>query len=239
MFGLFKKKKDDWAEIFEAEQTKFFSETLPVFQAVAQSLPEKYSHLRDRFHERLLRGCRPNRVNSGENVYVFLIDQLSHKNYETEKNNYLIQNIRIFSKAENKWETLELHIHNNIPTSFIFSTFNWDFDTTQIDVSKIREFQYGNPEHIKWSNIIGDVPNEHNKNVDLISGFEIEVDNEAYFVIKEFGDGDYLAVNESKEVYGLIHGKNITEKLFNSLAEFYIALNKKQFDVEQYYDSRT
>ena len=237
MFGLFKRKKrqDEWEQIFKEEERRFHNEILPIFQAVSERLPNKYAHLKNRFTPELLRGCKPNAYKRNGDLYVFLVDQLSHKKFETEKNNFQIENIKIFSLTFQRFETLKLHINNNIPIAFEFSTPEWNFDLSKIDATQTREFHWNNTEYQNWINILGKVPLEHSKQMDLQNGFEVDVDGSKYFTVKDFGNGNYIAIKDTGEIYGLNHGKRIIEKLFNSPQELYDALEQKTFDFGQYY----
>lgn len=241
MFGLFKRKKkeEEWQKIFEQEEKRFHTDILPIFQAVAERLPVKYGHFKERFIPDLLRGCKPNALKGNGNLYVFLIDQFSHKKYETEKNNYFIQNIKIYSNTLKRFETLKLLINNNIPVAFEFSTSDWNFDLSKIDTTQLREKQGDKSEYQNWMKIIGKNLLEHSKLFDLLNGFEIEIKGSKYFTMKDFGNGDYIAIKETGEIYGLIHGKNLIEKIFNSPDELYAALEKKTFDFDQYYSLKT
>ncbi|MEP7372800.1 MAG: hypothetical protein ABI675_05375 [Chitinophagaceae bacterium] len=241
MFGLFKRKKKEgeWQKIFEQEERRFHTNVLPIFQAVSEKLPEQYAHLKERFIPGLLRGCNPNAIRGGGNLYVFRIDQFSHQKYETEKNNYFIQNIKLYSNSLQRFETLKLHISNNIPIAFEFSTSDWNFDLSQIDTTQIRKFHWDNIPYQTWMKIIGKIPLEHSKRFDLINGFEIDLNCLKYFTLKDFGDGDYIAIKETREIYGLIHGKNLVEEIFKSPEELYEAIDKKTFDFEQYHSSKT
>ncbi len=238
MFGIFRKKKNRWQEIYEAERNRFNSDILPVLQAVANCLPSKYGQLKERFNQDLLHGCGANGMKVNDNVMVFRIDYEFGKKYETERNNYAIKNIQLFSKTTNSWKKLDLHIVNNIPTAFVLLANDWNFDLNQIDTNNIEEFSYGNHEEQRWKKIIGRIPSAYKDDIDLTDGFEIELDGEKFFMLKAFGDGDYIAIKESREIYGLIHGKNLKEKLFDSPNEFFKALDNGEFDFQLYYDSR-
>lgn len=237
MFGLFKRKKrqDEWERIFKEEERRFHNEILPIFQAVSERLPDKYAHLKNRFTSELLRGCKPNAFKGSGDLYVFLVDQISHKKFQTEKNNFQIENIKIYSITFQRFETLKLHINNNIPIAFEFSIPDWNFDLSKIDATQTREFHWTNTEYQNWMKIIGKVPLEHSKQMDIQNGFEVELDGAKYFTIKDFGNGDYLAIKDTGEIYGLIQGNRIVEKLFNSPQELYDALEKKTFNFDQYY----
>lgn len=213
----------------------FHSNLLPVFQSVVDELPNQYSYLKTRFDEKLLRGYVKNGVKDGTNFYVFLIDQELHRKFETEKNNFLLYNIRIFSNHLTDFVTLKLHINNNLPIAFEFSDQNWDLDKTRIDTSQVKVRQYDNAEYQKWIKIIGKIPDNLKNHFDIIDGFEIEIEDDKFFTIKEFGNGDYIAINEKGQVFGLIHGKNKIEKLFDNLKQMYSSLNENSFNFENYY----
>jgi len=75
------------------------------------------------------------------------------------------------------------------------------------------------------------------KSFDIISGFEIEIKAEKYFTIKELGNGDYIAIKETGQIFGLIHEKNRIEEIFDNIDLMYSALRKKTFDFESYHEN--
>ena len=233
IFNIFKPKRPT-VDLKKLE-IEFHSNLLPVFQSVVDKLPNQYSYLKNRFDEKLLRGYVKNGVKDGTDFYVFLIDQGLHKKFETEKNNFLLYNIKVFSNYLDDFVTLKLHINNNLPIAFEFSDKNWDFDKTKIDTSQVKVRQFDNAEYQKWIKIIGKIPDNLKNYFDIIDGFEIEIGNDKFFTIKEFGNGDYIAINEKGEVFGLIHGKNKIEKLFDNLKQMYSSLNENSFSFENYY----
>jgi len=235
LFNIFKSKRQtvDLKKIEKDFQTNL----LPVFKAIVDKLPEQYSFLKTRFDEQLLRGYVKNGVKDGTDFYVFLIDQGLHKKFENDKNNFLLHNIKIYSNHLKDFITLKLHINDNLPIAFEFSDKEWHFDITQIDTSELKRLDYDNSEYSKWTKIIGSVPTDMRNLFDIISGFEIEIYNEIFFTIKEFGDGDYVAINEKGQIFGLIHENNKVKKLFDNVDLMYSALRDKTFSFERYYEN--
>ena len=235
LFNIFKSKRQT-VDLKKIEKD-FHTNLLPVFKAVVDKLPSQYTFLKTRFNDNLLRGYTKNGVKDGTDFYVFLIDQESHKKFETDKNNFLLHNIKVFSNHLKDFATLKLHINNNLPIAFEFSVNEWDFDITQIDSSELKRLDYDNAEYQKWIKIIGKVPADLRKIFDIVSGFEIEIKGDKFFTIKEFGDGNYIAINETGEIFGLIHGRNKIEKLFDNVDLIYSALRDNSFSFESYYAS--
>ena len=210
----------------------FHADLLPIFKSVVDNLPNQYSYLKTRFDENLLRGYVKNAINDGSDFYVFLIDEESHKQFETEKNNFLLHNIKIFSNHLNNFVTLQLHIHNNLPVGFEFSDQQWDFDKTRIDTSQVKVLHYENAEYQKWTKIIGQIPTDLLNQFDTINGFEIDIERNKYFTIKEFGNGDYVAINEKRQIFGLIHENKKLEKIFDNPELMYSSLRNKSLALQ-------
>lgn len=73
----------------------------------------------------------------------------------------------------------------------------------------------------------------------MINGYEIELENgEKHFAIKELGIGDYISINERGEIFGLIHGINLIEKLFHQPIDLFAALTNGHFNFEAYVDEK-
>jgi hypothetical protein len=233
LFNIFKSKLQT-VDLKKIEKD-FHTKLLPIFKAVVDKLPGQYSFLKTRFDEKLLRGYVKNGVKDGTDFYVFLIDQELHKKFETDKNNFLLHNIKIFSNHLKDFAKLKLHINDNLPIAFEFSDKEWDFDISQIDTSELKRLDYDNTEYQKWVKTIGKVPADLRKSFDIISGFEIEIQGDKFFTIKEFGDGDYIAIKETGQIFGLIHGSNKIDKLFDNIDLMYLALHDKSFSFESYY----
>lgn len=235
LFNIFKSKRQS-VDLKKIEKD-FHTNLLPIFKAIVDNLPSQYSYLKTRFHEQLLRGYVKNRVKDGTEFYVFLIDQEMHKKYETERNNFLLHNIKVYSNHLRDFVTLKIHINNNLPIGFEFSDKEWKFDVAQIDTSELKRLDYDNLEYQKWVKIIGNIPSDMIKSFDIISGFEIEIKAEKYFTIKELGNGDYIAIKETGQIFGLIHEKNRIEEIFDNIDLMYSALRKKTFDFESYHEN--
>jgi len=232
LFNIFKSKRQT-VDLKKIEKD-FHTNLLPVFKAIADNLPSQYSYLKTRFDEQLLRGYVKNRVKDGTEFYVFLIDQEIHKKYETERNNFLLHNIKVYSNHLRDFVTLKLHINDNLPIAFEFSDKEWNFDVVQIDTSELKRLDYDNSEYQKWVKIIGKVPADMRMSLDIINGFEIELKDEKYFTIKELGNGDYIAIKDTGQIFGLIHENNRIEEIFDNIDLMYSALRNKTFNFESY-----
>lgn len=235
LFNIFKSKRQS-VDLKKIEKD-FHTNLLPIFKAIVDNLPSQYSYLKTRFDEQLLRGYVKNRVKDGTEFYVFLIDQEMHKKYETERNNFLLHNIKVYSNHLRDFVTLKIHINNNLPIGFEFSDKEWNFDVAQIDTSELKRLDYDNLEYQKWVKIIGNIPSDMIKSFDIISGFEIEIKAEKYFTIKELGNGDYIAIKETGQIFGLIHEKNRIEEIFDNIDLMYSSLRNKTFDFESYHEN--
>ena len=85
---------------------------------------------------------------------------------------------------------------------------------------------------------MGEISESISLKLDCESTFKIEVVNQAYYVIKDLGDGTYLAVDNAGAVYFLMHDLYKIEKIFGSSASFIFALESGQFDIQMFYKAK-
>ncbi len=74
--------------------------------------------------------------------------------------------------------------------------------------------------------------------IDINSTFKIQIPEGVFYVIKDFGDGNYLAMEENGAIYGMIHDPYEVEMLFKNKDVFVNAIESGEFNIFKYYNSK-
>jgi IS4 transposase len=109
------------------------------------------------------------------------------------------------------------------------------FDLHRIDISGMRTKLIQSKDILKYIAILSNVKSKH---LQLKTGFEIEILNKTYYVIKDFEDGNYLSIDEKGGVYGMFHDPFEIEQVSDSVVEFVDKINKGVFSIDKYYESK-
>jgi hypothetical protein len=70
--------------------------------------------------------------------------------------------------------------------------------------------------------------------LDLTDLSEFEVDGKLYYQIKDLEDGNYIAIDNKGQVFGLIHDPYKIELINKSVKQFVDDVNSGQFDFDKY-----
>jgi len=86
--------------------------------------------------------------------------------------------------------------------------------------------------------IIGKLDRKVESLLNLQNTFKIEINEGTFYVLKELGDGNYLVMDKSSRVYGLIHDPYEVDKIFENKDDFISALSTKKFNIDDYCSSK-
>ena len=237
MLGFWKKKRD--RKKFEAEQERLWSLEYPLLEAIALKLPSEYEGIKKSINPDNMMGRIQNDYRKEKGWADVLLDQFGHTKYETEKNRYLLEGIKVYSSFDSQFVEVKLDVYNNNVIGWYINSNERQLDLKQIQMENMTKFDYDDPTYQKYINIVGVIPDEISDQLNLKNGFEIELESgEKHFTIKELGNGDYISVNEKGEIFGLIHEINLIEKVFNKPPELFDALAKGQFNFETYLNEK-
>ncbi|UII33166.1 hypothetical protein LVD17_04910 [Fulvivirga ulvae] len=102
----------------------------------------------------------------------------------------------------------------------------------------MHEKHFQDEEKNELQNIIQNHLKDIESQLDLHDTFKIEIPEGEFYVIKNLGDGNYLAVDTYGKVYGMIHDPYEIDKLFESIADFKAGIVSGLFDIKKYYDRK-
>ncbi len=166
-------------------------------------LPNDYAYLLSALNDGVIKGYRKNTC-IDENYIEFYYNHEVYKRYINEKSdNFQIANIKLFCANTQAYESVTIFVVAGLVSGIILD-FNKKskFDVSKIDVSNIVKVFQENEDFDK----LDDVLDEHDKSLIAKSHVQmVEIDNNVYFSIKLLDDGDFIAINLSKELFHITH----------------------------------
>tara|TARA_A100000171_G_C2137985_1_gene151965 strand:+ start:4990 stop:5682 length:693 start_codon:yes stop_codon:yes gene_type:complete len=149
-----------------------------------------------------------------------------------------IKNIRA-NDCQGQSIYIELYIMKGVILGYYSETPIRNIDLESIDLTESFENHDDEKDEMtELLEVLGDSGDWVLKKLDTTSTFLIEFDNRSYYMIKDFGDGNYLGVTQNGKVYGLIHDPFTIEELFQNIDQFYKELRSGSFSPERYLDKK-
>lgn len=223
MFSFFKKKPVKHIQEWE----------YVLLKRIAQKLPKKYSFLLEQVDQNFILDSVPNEfLNKGWKRTI-----LNQNLYHTHRNNninYQLVGIKIYDLRDGKQKEVDLDLYEGVLIGYRVQNGEFDFD--KIDIANLREQVFSVTEQdLKYKQLLGDKTSEL---LELHNGFEIQLSNKSYYVIKDLGDGNYLSIDDTGKVYGMFHDPFLVELIHENISEFIDRVNAGMFSVDQYYKSK-
>ncbi|MCP4181602.1 MAG: hypothetical protein GY756_27880 [bacterium] len=208
---------------------------LSFLSSIVNALPSKYKYLSGQVNRDFLLKKRINVLGSKE-TYTIVLNADLEKKYSIPDmpKFFILKRIEIWNNSRKKFEDIELHIIKGMLAGFkVESKYN-DLDLCRIKSDNISEKHFAQEIQKKVANILRDVNEEILSLLDIRDSIEIEFDNKFYYTIKNLGNGNYLALNDSGSIFGLIHDPFEIELLFKSKETFVEAIKSKRFNIDEY-----
>ncbi len=226
MFDFFKKKRATSIQAWERALLK----------AVVGRLPSKYSFLVNQVSSEILLDSVPNGLLGG-NWKRTKLDGSIHDSIINRDLDYRLAGIRVFDAESETFKDVELDLHEGILIGYNVDGGNGRLDLEDIDVGSLREKP--------WDNVNGGLQEIIGKEDYVLlaqfgfkDGFEIEIPEGRFHVIKDFEDGNYLSMDGEGAVYCMMHDPYEIEKLFNGKDDFFAAMKFGEFSALEYYNKK-
>ena len=220
-------------------KTKVTGEDLAVLKKIVAILPAKYSYLKDQISEEFIIGKKPNELGD-ENTLRFSLDSNLAKKFGNPDlpEFFIIKNIKIWNAAKHKYSTVELHILTGFLAGIRINAKYKELNFNKFDVSDVSEKHFQDDGKTTLNNLLSDLDPELTNYLDLEETFLIEIPEGEFYTIKNLGDGNYLAINDNREVYSLIHDPYEVEKIFESIDDFYASVKTGIFNIDKYLNKK-
>jgi len=236
MFSFFKRKKET---PFVNEKLEISEKEFELLQRVVATLPSNYDFLRSQTNPEFLRGKRVN-IMSPSGGFSLIFDQNMEKKMRQLKPYYRLGGIKVLNVEKNVYEPIFLDILDQILIGFSIPSQVEAYDLETVKSELIFEKKPKNSVFDKIKGILGEENLESlKKYLSLNNIFELELNGENFYTVHEFGDGNYLAINDKSEIFGLFHDPYKVEKIFNNPKQMVGDLETKIFSLEAYKNQNT
>lgn len=217
MFGLF--KKTSW---------KIEGKVFDFFDVLFKQLPGEFQFLEEGLCKGLYRRYAVNFAMKGY-YYTVGLDPLQSARSMTKGKYFELRNILVI---ENSTEfTLNITVAEGLWAGFEIEKNIKDFTNFHIDLTRL----YKNENRFAKDNKIETLVRGLSSDIlDLNDLSEFETNGKFYYQIKDLGDGNYIAINNKGQVFGLVHDPYKIELINDSVKRFVDEVNNGQFDFDKY-----
>jgi hypothetical protein len=221
MFGLL--KKTSWK--IEGKAHDFFRQVFIV-------LPSDFKFLIDGLDKGLYRRFSINYAMEGH-FYSIGFDPSQSDKSMTKGKQFELENIII--KQDGQTYTLNITIQDGLWIGFEINKNILDFNNFQVDLSTFKKSKRKFAVDTKIEKLVSGLICEQ---LELTNLSEFEVDNKLYYQIKDLEDGNYLAIDKTGKVFGLIHDPYKIELINKSVRQFVEDINSRKFDFDKYLNGK-
>jgi hypothetical protein len=225
--NIFRKKNDKHIENWEYQ----------LLEAIVDKLPLKYAFLKNQVNSDFILDSLPNELLE-QGWKRILCNQNLYKTYRNANINYKLVGINVFELGSQSYKSIELDLYEGIIIGYKIEYVSVKYDITKIDLRLLREKYYDNKDRDELKKLIGHITENVLSKLDIEDTFKIEIPEGEFYVIKNLGDGNYLSINTSGSIFGMIHDPYQIEKLFDKKETFFEALKTGTFDILEYYNKK-
>lgn len=217
MFGLF--KKTSW---------KIDGKALDFFRQVFKQLPIDFQFLSDGLDKGLYKRFSVNHAMKGH-FYSIGFDPSQSDKSMTKGKQFELENIII--KQDGQAYPLNITIHEGLWIGFEIEKNILDFNNFQIDLSSFKKSKSKFAADTKIERLVSGLTCEQ---LDLTDLGDFDIDGKTYYQIKDLADGNYIAIDNKGQVFGLIHDPYKIELINKSVRQFVDDVNTGRFDFNKY-----
>lgn len=224
------------SKIFKRKSIQNIKDYMLIVEIV-NALPKKYERLRRHLNKKYVVGVI-NDPYLGENWKRLLVKEELNHEYFVEDFTFNLSGIKIHDLNSGKDHMIKIKIYRGVVLSYYCKVSLDDLDNNYfIDTSYLKESEPKKIENGIISKYFKNLPSKSERILDLEDSFEFEPNDDGFVLhmIKDFENGDMLAIDNEGRVYGAIHDPFIIEKIFDSVEEFLEALESGKFVPEDYY----
>ena len=217
MFGLF--KKTSW---------KIDGKVFDFFDKLFKQLPVEFQFLSDGLHKGLYKRYSVNSAMKGH-YYSIGFDPSQSDKSMTKGKQFELQNILVTQDA-NEFN-LNITVYEGLWIGFEIEKNIVDLNNFQFDLTRLYKNKSKFEKDSKIEKLVRGLSSNH---LDLTDLSEFEVDGKLYYQIKDLEDGNYIAIDNKGQVFGLIHDPYKIDLINKSVKQFVDDVNNGQFDFDKY-----
>jgi hypothetical protein len=127
-----------------------------------------------------------------------------------------LKGIWIFDLRDGQSKEIQLDLYEGILIGYRIQDGQFDLD--RIDLVNLMEgFFLQTNDDLKYKQFY---KGKKSNNLELHNGFEIQLPNKNYYVIKDLEDGNYLSIDDEGKFYGMFHDRYLIELIHENVSEF-------------------
>ncbi len=205
--------------------------------AISEKIPSKYSFLKMQANEKFILDSLPNELlkNGWKRI---VCDQSLYHSFRNNSMNYKLSGILVYDKKTSDYINIDLDFYEGIIIGYNFGENDKEFDFSQIDVTAIKEVNYENTDIKELEQIMAELSKDIKLKLDLDNTIKIDIPEGEFYTIKDYEDGNYLAINKQGLIFGLFHDPYKIEKIFDNSTDFINALHNNDFNINEYYENK-
>ncbi|HEY1047535.1 MAG TPA: hypothetical protein VGF79_13905 [Bacteroidia bacterium] len=165
--------------------------------------------------------------------YSIGFDPSQSDNSMTKGKHFELENILI--KQDGQAYPLNITIYEGLWIGFEIEKNILDFNNFQIDISLFKKSKSKLTSDTKIEKLLSGLTCEK---LELTNLGEFDVDGKTYYQIKDLEDGNYLAIDNKGQVFGLLHDPYKIELINKSVKQFIDDVNNGQFNFDNYLNSK-
>ena len=203
MFNIFKKDKNITSDDFE------------FLRCIVSNLPEKYKELVYQVNPEFILDKKINEFGP-IGTFRFVLNAKMESKFVNKSlpKFFIIKNIRIWNNIKQDYVETEIHLLEGMIAGYFLNCPIKELDFQNIDTKYVMEKHFLNQNETFVENFFKSYPKEIKDKLNIKSSFIIEIEEGTYYVIKDFKDGNYLAINKEGSVFFLKHDEYEIKKIF-------------------------
>ena len=221
MFGLF--KRTSW---------KIEGKAHDFFRQIFTQLPPDFQFLMNGLDNGLYKRFSINHSLKWNSYTIGFDPRQSDKSINKGKQ-FELENI-IINQNEQSFP-LNITIYDGLWIAFEIQKNILDFESFQVDLSSIKISKSKFATDTKIEKLVSGLTSEQ---LDFANLIEFEIEGKYYFQIKDLEDGNYIAINNKGQVFGLIHDPYKIELIHKSVRQFVDDVNSGRFDFNNYLEGK-
>lgn len=237
MFGFFKRKRraKEALDFLMPPQQEISADEMTFLRNVLALLPAENSHLIAQVDPAFLISKRVNNLGQ-PGSFTFAMDQSAAKKLKKKRKGYIIvKGLSVYNTTKDIFEGMEFDIIDEILSGYYlpdnFANYNLNRVETDFASPEIKS----NPDELELRQIVGaEILKKLPDYFNLDNIMRIDLDNDAYYAVHDFEDGNYFAVRSDGELFGLFHDPFMIDPVFDNIDDFFTAVKNGSFSLEEY-----
>lgn len=192
MFNFFKRKEKSHLNGWESE----------LFQNIFKSLGNEYSTFEKQVSEGIIETVRidkkmPDYINFRLNIQI--LNKFEKKNEKM----FTLNGIKILDKISREYKILNLDLGFGLILGYsVKDIHNFNPDIHKINVDSIYKVFYNNDDFDKIKSLF---TNEEKDKINVSEVYEVELGGKIYYHLKDLEDGDFIGIDNNKNIFKITH----------------------------------